>query len=90
MGSETPEERKARWRSVAIGGARADVKTKTDPNKIRPMQQPQWEKGIARDHRGVPYVKAEDASPITVKQFADHRGTYEKQINDLRRAPHAP
>lgn len=82
---ETPEERRARWRSITIGD-RAAGNTLTDPKHIRPVKQPVWEGTPVKDHRGVPYIHP-SGSKITAKQFANNRSGYENQIKDLRNAP---
>ena len=84
---ETPEERRERWRSITIGGRGPALKP-TNPNAVRPMDNPVWEGTPVKDHRGVPYVHASNPDlPVTAKQFADRRGHYENQIKDLRNAP---
>ena len=82
---ETPEERKARWRSITIGD-RAPGNKLTDPNHIRPVVQPTWEGTPVKDHRGVPYIHP-NGDNITAKQFANNRGNYEAKIRELRNAP---
>ena len=57
-------------------------------NKVPPPQaNPVWEKGIAGQHRRdgsfVPYVNA-DGSRIGVKEFADNRTRYERNIRENR------
>ena len=57
-------------------------------NKVPPPQaNPAWEKGIAGQHRRdgsfVPYVHA-DGSRIGVKEFADNRTKYERNIRENR------
>jgi hypothetical protein len=44
-----------------------------------------WEKGIATDHRGVPYT--DNGKVIPVKKFAQHRHKYEGRIRELRNSP---
>ena len=55
-------------------------------NKVPPPQaNPVWEKGISGEHRRdgsfVPYVHA-DGSRIGVKEFADNRTKYERNIRE--------
>lgn len=39
---------------------------------------PSWEKGIATDHRGMPYLKP-DLTPMGVKEAAQKRSSFEAQ-----------
>ena len=59
--------------------ATPSVKNKVPPSKANPV----WEKGIAGEHRPdgsfVPYVH-NDGSRIGVKEFADNRIKYERNI----------
>jgi hypothetical protein len=64
-----------------------------DPHEVRdrPSAAPKrfdnaWERGIARDERGVPYLN-EKGDEIGVKQFAEKRHVYEKRIRDLKNRP---
>ena len=55
-------------------------------NKVPPRQaDPAWERGTAGEHRRdgsfVPYVHA-DGSRIGVKEFADNRTKYERNIRE--------
>lgn len=54
----------------------------------RPKPDMSWEKGIQGETRPdgsfMPYVRASDLSPITAKQMADNRGSFEKQIKQAR------
>lgn len=58
------------------------------PTKRRSSAPPKpgsnsWERGIATDHRGVPYLDG-NGSMIGVKQFAQNRSRYEEQIRRNR------
>ena len=88
----TPEEQaeieafKAKIRSLSFGkvpgGGREGRYT------FRPAQDPAWERGIAGEHRPdgtfMPYVDSKTLVPMSVKKFADHRGSFEQQITDQR------
>lgn len=85
LAAETPEERKARYRSIAVSSKALETRKVDKPKKPRPMQKPVWEGSKVRDHRGVPYVHASDPNkPVTAKQFANRRGQYEQQVKNLR------
>jgi hypothetical protein len=49
-----------------------------------------WEKGIQGERRAdgsfMPYVHASDLTPITAKQMADNRRSYESQLREIRGA----
>ena len=56
------------------------------------MQQPVWEKGKVYENRPggfrIPMVHANATSePVTVKQYANNRGGFEKQRDRLRNDP---
>lgn len=88
----SPEEQaeidayKAKLRSLSFGQVPGG--TREGRYVFRPGPNMAWEKGISGEHRPdgsfMPYVTP-DLKPITVKQFADQRGNYERQISDLRR-----
>jgi hypothetical protein len=44
-----------------------------------------WEKGIATDHRGLPYLDGQTGNPIPIKKFADNRSKYEEAIRQARK-----
>jgi len=45
-----------------------------------------WERGVARDHRGVPYLDS-DLEPIPLHRFASYRAHYEERIRRLHQHP---
>lgn len=61
------------------------------PSRLRPhipprTPNPAWERGIARDSRGMPYLN-KAGSPMGVKQFAEERHKIEEHQRKLRQAP---
>lgn len=70
-----------KYRTIRISAA-------ATPNKTRSHAPPkrygnQWEKGIATDHRGVPYLN-DNLQPIGIKEFSENRSGYETRIRDLK------
>lgn len=45
-----------------------------------------WEKGIAKDHRGVPYLDS-SGDHIPIKKFGENRHKYDEAIRTNRNAP---
>jgi hypothetical protein len=91
MAEETPEERKARWRSITIGG-RAPGQGAATNSKPRPVEQPVWEGTKVTEKRPggfeIPFVHADKPSnPVTAKQMQNKRGHYEAQIKRLKNDP---
>ena len=85
-------EDKERWTSITIGG-RAPGQSRTDPNHMRPMQQPVWEGTPVVEKRPggfeIPMVHADKPDQkITAKQYANNRGGYEQQRQRLKSDPH--
>jgi len=76
-----------KYQSIRLSAAATPNKTKspTPPRQANPA----WERGIAKDHRGVPYLKG-DGTPIGVKQFAENRSKYEEAIRKNRQATLQP
>lgn len=59
-------------------------------NTIAPRApQNSWERGIAKDERGMPLLDASN-EPIGLHEMASNRGTYEARIRDLKNTPPAP
>ena len=91
MAEETPEERKARWRSIALGGRAAGQSVATN-SRPRPIQQPVWEGTKVTEKRPggfeIPLVHADNPSnPVTAKQMQNRRGHYERQLDRLKNDP---
>lgn len=78
-GCRTCKYRTIRISNTATPNKQLKVGTQKDPTN-------NWERGIATDHRGVPYLKG-DGSMIGVKEFQNNRSTYEQAIRDNRQQP---
>lgn len=48
-----------------------------------------WERGIAKDERGMPLLDS-NCEPIGLKEMANKRGHYERQLRDLKNTPPTP
>lgn len=87
----TPEEQaeidafKAKLQSLTFG--RVPGGAREGRYVYRPTRDPSWERGIAGEHRPdgsfMPYVD-HNLVPMSVKKFADHRGSFEQQVTDAR------
>lgn len=91
MADETPEQRRERWRSITIGGRRPGG-SRSNPDAIRPMQQPKWEGTKVYDERPggfkVPLVHdSNPTQPVTAKQYQNRRGHYDEYRKRLRNDP---
>jgi hypothetical protein len=62
----------------------------TSRNHVAPQgtQNNSWERGIARDHRGLPYRDA-SGNEIPIKRFAEKRSVYESAIRANRQGAFA-
>jgi len=81
--SEVDGCRTCKYRTISISNAATPTKTLRLGTQKDPSNN--WERGIATDHRGVPYLNA-SGSPIGVKEFQNNRSTYEQAIRDNRNA----
>lgn len=64
--------------------------TPTRRNNVPPPPpQNQWEKGVATDSRGMPYLD-EKLNPIGLQHLADNRSKIEGQIRDLTNSRNNP
>lgn len=68
--------RTCKYRTIRLSAAATPTKSR---NTI-PVGEPKnsWERGIAKDHRGVPYL--DNGAVIPVKKFAANRSKYEEAI----------
>lgn len=84
--SSSTESYKEKLRSLSWG--KVPGGSRTGRYAFRPMPNLSWEKGIAGEHREdgsfMPYLNADGLHPMNVKQFADNRGGYESQIEQLK------
>lgn len=56
-------------------------------NKTAPRKpDPAWERGIATDERGMPYLKANSTTPMGVKEAAEKRHEIESRRRALRQS----
>lgn len=67
------------------------ISTAAMPNrerKVAPWREPKnsWERGIAKDERGMPLLKA-NGSPIPIKEYGEKRRHYEGIRERLRNTP---
>lgn len=83
-GGLDPDCLTCRYRSVRLSAAATPTKTRSAAAPHRPNAS--WETGVATDHRGVPYLKA-DGGYIGVKEFGERRHVYEDAIRRNRNAP---
>lgn len=61
----------------AIPSKRSDAPSRTPNNS--------WEKGLARDSRGMPLIK--DGKPVTVKQYGEQRHEIDRALHRLENDP---
>lgn len=61
--------------------------SRRNPKAAPATADPSWEKGIARDSRGMPLLKA-DGSQIGVKEYGERRHELEAARRRLRTDPH--
>lgn len=57
------------------------TKSKTPPR----TPNNSWEKGIARDDRGMPLMR--DGKPVSIKQYAENRHTIDAAVHRLENDP---
>lgn len=62
--------------------------TRTPRRPWRPGPKNSWEAGIAGEHRPdgsfMPHLDPTDGHRLSVKEFADNRGRYEKRLREVR------
>lgn len=74
-------ERALRLRSVQISPAATPTKERKLAKTPGARGGNSWEKGVALDHRGLPYL--DGMNPIPVKKFSENRHVYEGKIRQL-------
>lgn len=73
-------------KSLAVGLPK-DFRSRT-PSKTPPRRpNNSWEKGIARDERGMPIIRSSDLSPVGVKEAAQKRHLIDENKRRLRQDP---
>lgn len=55
-------------------------RARSDAPPRRPVESNAWERGIALDHRGLPF-RDEYCNPIPLKRFAEKRSYWESQLH---------
>lgn len=84
---DCPDCGKRVWKVMVPPRISRDALPNKTPSRTPPRTPDNaWERGIARDHRGMPYLN-EKGSEIGVKEFAQNRGKYEARIRELRNSP---
>ena len=59
-------------------------------NTVAPRApQNSWERGIARDERGMPLL-GKSGEPVGLHEMASNRGAYESRVRDLKNTPRTP
>ena len=77
---------KHRVRTIQISPSATPSRRNTIPPRA---PNNSWEKGIARDERGMPLLDSSN-EPIGLHEMASNRGTYEARVKELKSTPRTP